>query len=610
MEKIWCGVFSDLDEKDVHKFRPDQLDEMIRYMDTCNVLIGHNILSYDIPTIFKILGYKFRGKLVDTLVCSRMLNPKRILPPHALDRSAGPHSLYSWGVRCGIDKPEYDAWKEGYTEEMMHRCAEDVRINIRTYKMLMKEAEESGGKWRDAFLLSFKLFENLHEQEQFGWFMNQEKMHSNIAELERQMAEIDEQVIPQLPLIIEVKELKEKGEYKHVKKPFLKSGEYSESVLKHYVDPDIVGVVGPFSRLDIRRTDINSRNETVAFLLSAGWEPLEYNYNDSGERTSPKLSKDDPFDGVEGEVGKLVAKRVQCRHRKSLIEGLFTLIRPDGRIGSAVNGIAVTGRMQHRNIVNIPQAKSFFGKECRSMFGCPPGKVLVSTDSDGNQVRQLCARMNDDAYTDAVVNGQKEDGTDIHSVNMRAAQLPDRDVAKTFFYGFLFGAGDAKVGEIVKGSSERGKQLKQKFIGGLPALKRLLDELTEQWRSTAKKKYNAKFNRMEYYDGYIIGLDGRSIKVPLEHQILVYLLQSDEAIQMSAAYNWCIAKLKRKYRYGEQVNAICFYHDEFTFECDEDIAEDVKKISEEAIAWAGRFYNISCPHVGQGKIGHSWAEVH
>jgi hypothetical protein len=115
---------------------------------------------------------------------------------------------------------------------------------------------------------------------------------------------------------------------------------------------------------------------------------------------------------------------------------------------------------------------------------------------------------------------------------------------------------------------------------------------------------------MEYYNGTITGLDGRPITIASEHAILVYLLQSDEAVQMSAAYNRCIAILKRKYRYGEEVCAVCFYHDEYTFECDPDIAEDVKKISEESIAWAGRFYNIACPHVGQGKIGNSWYSVH
>ena len=92
-----------------------------------------------------------------------------------------------------------------------------------------------------------------------------------------------------------------------------------------------------------------------------GWEPLEWNTDDDGNRTSPKLSKDDPFEGIESKIGKLVAKRVQCRQRRGIIEGLFKLVREDGRIASVVNTLAVTGRATHRNIVNIPIASSFYG---------------------------------------------------------------------------------------------------------------------------------------------------------------------------------------------------------------------------------------------------------
>ena len=604
-----CGVFKSLDGKEVEKFDNQQIPDMLRFLDTCDVIIGHNIIGYDFPMLKKVYGYVYKGKKVDTLLMSRALNPDRMLPPNAIIRSAGPHSIYAWGVRVGVDKPEHEDWAV-YSPAMLHRCTEDVEINRLVYHELMKEAASSGGKWRDAFLLTFKLFENLQEQEQYGWLVDQELMAQHIITLTKMMDEIDEQVKPLLPLVLEIEEYKKPGGWTYAAKPFKQSGEYSEQSRKWF-EPDRIHVVGgPFSRISFRRTNLDSRNELVDFLLREGWEPKEWNTNDAGERTSPKLSKDDPFEGVEGEAGQLVAKRVQCRHRRSLIEGLQALVRPDGRIGSAIAGMAVTGRMQHRNIVNIPAAKSFFGKELRSIFTCPPGKVLVSTDSDGNQLRQLAGRMGDKAYIEALCNGVKENGTDLHSINQRAAGLPDRDMAKTFIYGFLFGAGDAKIGKIVKGNAARGKALKEKFLAGLPALADLLTKLAEEWKQTARKKYNPQWNRWEYFDGTITGLDGRPIKVKSEHQILVYLLQSDEAIQMSAAYNWTIAKLKRKYRYGEQVNAVCFYHDEYTFECDEGIAEDVKKITEEGIAWAGRFYNIQCPHVGQGKIGLNWYEVH
>lgn len=609
--KIHCGVFKLKGEKHLHKFGPNDMQEMFKFLDTVDVLIMHNGIGYDFPLMEKLHGYKFKGKKVDTLIMSRLLKPKRMLPFNCPNKKAGPHSIEAWGYRVGRGKPEHNDW-ENFSPEMLHRCSEDVEILELVYNALMKEAE--GGKWRNAFLLSFELFENLQKQEQYGWLVDKQHMLNCIRQLDRWIARIDKAIDPYLPLVLEIDESKERGEYKYIKKPFLKSGAYSESVSNWYIsiqsDPSIYPVGGCFSRITYRKTNLNSNEETKQFLLDLGWEPLEWNTNDEGERTSPKLSKDDPFEGINGALGRLVAKRVQCRQRKSIIEGLIESIRPDGRIASSVANLAETGRATHRGIVNVPGAKSFYGKQMRQTFVAAAGKVLVGTDSDSCQIRMLCGRMNDPVYTDNVLNGKKEDGTDIHSVNMRAAGLPNRDAAKTFFYGFLFGAGDAKVGKIVKGTSADGRRLKEQFLKGLPALGALMESLSAEWRKNAKQRYNAKFNRMEYYDGWVTGLDGRPIYVSSEHAILVYVLQSDEAIMMTKAYNLLHQRLHAKYKYGKQWGVVCWYHDEYTIECDEDIADDVKKISEQCIVDAAKFYNIPCPHVGDGKIGKDWYAIH
>lgn len=612
VDNIHCGVFKDIDTKKVVKFLPNQMGEMCTFMDGYDVLIGHNIIGYDFPALTKVLGYKFKGKMVDTLIMSRLLNPKRLLPPHAKNKKAGPHSLYAWGVRVGVDKPEHEDWKN-FSPEMLHRCSEDVEINFLTYFELLKEGK--GQNWKNAYQLTFKLFENLQKQEGYGWLVDREHMEKSIRMLDNWIKRIDQVITPHLPDIMEVDETKKAGEYGFVRKPFLKSGAYSEASIRfigdagYDLDSDIVA--GCFTRVSFRKVDLNSNMETKDFLLGLGWEPLEWNTDEKGERTSPKLSKDDPFEGIEGKIGNLVAKRVQCRHRKSSIEGFLKLIRPDGTIPSVIANIAVTGRVTHKNIVNIPGAKSFFGKQMRKIFISRPGMVIVGTDSDACQIRMLAGRMNDPAYTEVVVNGKKENGTDMHTVNMVAAKLPNRDDAKTFFYGFLFGAGDAKVGKIVKGSAARGRELKENFMKGLPALGDLVARLTAEWRKTAKKRYNPKFNRMEYYNGVVTGLDGRPIVIPSEHQILVYILQSDEAIMMAAAFNR-VSKLLEKegYVYGLDYGFLCWMHDEYNIECLEKHAPRVKQLSEEAIAWAGKFFNIPCPHIGHGSIGKNWYEVH
>lgn len=604
--RVWCGVFREGDGT-VRKFRPHQIKEMLEYMDTIDVLKMHNGLGYDLPLLFKLYGYTYRGKKVDTLIMSRLLNPKRVVPPNCPNKNIGPHSVEAWGYRVGRGKPEHNDWSK-FSEEMLHRCSEDVEIQELIYSCLLEESKS--GSWRNAFLLTFELFTNLQLQEEYAWLVDRKHMERCIKVLDRYIQMIDKKIVPMLPDILEIEETKKEGIYNYVRKPFLKSGLPSESVLKWTDDERLRDAVGgPFSRLFWRKVDLNSGQETKDYLLSVGWEPVEWNTNDAGEKTSPKLSKDDPFEGVEGITGQLVAKRVQCRHRKSTIEGLFGLIREDGRIPSIINNLAVTARATHRNIVNIPKATSFFGKQMRQIFTSKPGYVLVGTDSDSCQLRMLAARMGNEAYRNAIVNGDKSKGTDSHTLTMKAANLDNRDTAKNTMYCLIFGGQDTKLGKTAKKPGQ-GALVRQQLYKGLDGLEQLVEGLKKEWKATAKQRYNPKFNKMEYFGGRITGLDGRPITVDYEHQLLVYLLQADEAIMMSKAYNLMHERLRQKFKYGVDYGVVCFYHDEYTVECKEEIAKEVALITEQCIVDAGKFYNINCPHVGQAKIGKDWYSIH
>lgn len=608
---VHCGVVKEKGGLLI-KFKPTEIHAMLRHLESFDVLIAHNGIGYDFPVLKKLYGWEFKGKIVDTLIMSRLLNPKRMVPFNCPDKGIGPHGLEAWGYRVGRGKPEHNDW-ENYSEEMLHRCTEDVEILELVYDALMQEAK--GGKWRNAFLLSFELFTWLQKQEEYGWLVDKVHMEVCMRQLTRWIERIDRAITPKLPKIVEVQETKKLGEYNYVKKPFLKSGKLNQHVTDWCISNnfdygDRTPVAGPFSRINLRPTNLDSNAETKQFLLSLGWEPLEWNIGDDGNRTSPKLSKDDPFEGIDGKLGKLVARRVQCRQRLGVIKGLYESVRADGRIASVVNTLAVTGRATHRGIVNIPKASSFYGKQMRQIFTSKDGYVLVGTDSAGNQLRQLAGRMNNPVYTKALIDGKKEDGTDNHSLTRDIGDLESRDIAKNVMYCLLFGGGDAKLAKTAKKPIGSGAELRTRLYRGLDGLGILMENLTKEWKSTAKQRYNPKFNRMEYYDGTITGLDGRPIKVPSEHQLLVYLLQSDEAIHMAKAYCLLNTKLSEKYVWGKDYGVVCWYHDEYTIECRKDIAEDVKKISEDCIREAGEFFKISCPHAGEGAIGKNWFSIH
>lgn len=608
--RVHCIVVKDITTKEIHKFPPNKIDEGLKHLESFDVLIAHNGIGYDFPVLEKLHGWVYCGKKVDSLIMSRLLNPNRILPFHCLNRKAGPHSLEAWGYRVGRGKPEHDDWLN-YTPEMLHRCSEDVEILELTYQALLEEAR--GANWRNAFLLSFELFTNLHKQAEYGWLVDQKHMEMCVRQLTKWVARIDAVITPRLPSILEICETKKQNEYNYVRKPFLKSGAYSQISVDYCIDNGIAvdaGVIGgTFSRITFRKVNLNSNAETKDYLLSLGWQPLEWNTDDEGKRTSPKLSKDDPFEGIEGKLGRLVAKRVQCRQRCSIIVGLQSLVREDGRIASVVNTLAVTGRATHRNIVNIPKPSSFYGKQMRKIFTSRDGYVLVGTDADSCQLRMLGGRMGSQAYIDAIVSGDKSKGTDLHSLTQKIGDIESRDIAKNVMYCLLFGGGDVKLGKTAK-QVGRGSELRTKLYNGFDGLGALMERLIIEWKATARQRFNPKFNRMEYFNGKITGLDGRPITVPSEHQLLVYLLQSDEAIMLTKAFNLANERLSAKFTYGLDFGFCIWMHDEYQVECRESIKSEVKSICEQAIADAGTYYNITCPHIGTASYGKNWAETH
>jgi DNA polymerase-1 len=611
---IWCGVFKNFDTGEVRKFYPgshdDYISAMYRFLDNeTDVLVMHNGTGHDWPLMRKLHGYEYSGKRVDTLLISRSQSPDRRSPSNCPNKYA-PHSVEAWGYRLDRGKPEHNDWSK-FSLEMLHRCTEDTEIQYGIFKSLLSEGK--GFTWRQAHILTQQLFDRLQRSEEYGWLVDRPHIEKSIATLDRWIGLIDKVIVPSLPMVIEIDEVKVNGEYKYVSKPFKKDGKHTEQVVKWANGLDYTCVGGPFSRVKFRPVNLDSNKETKDYLLNEGWEPKEWNYNDEGERTSPKLSKDDPFEGINGKLGRLVARRVQCRHRRSTLVGWLNSIRADGRIPSVVTGLTYTGRAKHASIVNVPRAGSFFGKWMRKVFIAKPGWVLVGTDSDANHARQLAARMGDDEFIFAVTQGKKEDGTDMHSMNKKKIGpiCKTRDQAKIFFYAFLLGAQAKRLSQVFLSSVADAGQARENFLANLPKLKEVIDKLTDEWKTHAKKRYNQRFNKLEYYNGWFSGLDGRPIFCEYEKDVLGYALQSDESIQMARAYVVFHEWMEQAgYVWGLDYGTVCWYHDEWTVECRKEIAHEVGKLAAKAIEWAGEYYGIKCPHKGNYQIGNNWAEIH
>jgi hypothetical protein len=149
---IHCIVAKDISDKKVYQLYGDSLteDAVLKLFNRYDYWIGHNIIGYDLPVLKRFYGLLPHSKgLIDTLVWSQVLNPDRQLPKgcpssyknpltNRLDR-IGPHSLAAWGYRVGRFKPEHYDWSS-FSEEMLHRCTEDVLIQEKVLYEVQKEA--------------------------------------------------------------------------------------------------------------------------------------------------------------------------------------------------------------------------------------------------------------------------------------------------------------------------------------------------------------------------------------------------------------------------------------------------------------------------------------
>ena len=602
--QVWCGVCKDVETEVVDSFTC--IKPLLIALDSCDVIITHGGTNYDWPLLKKLYGYEFKGYKVDTLLMSRLQRPNRTLPVHCVNRRAGAHSVEAWGWRVGMGKKEIANEEWGvYSPKILERCQVDVEIQHLILQALVKEGE--GENWKAAHRLTLDLFTNLQRQAAYGWLVNQEWLNDSITQLEKWIAKIDKSIERELPYVCRHDEAKLKGEYSWVRKPFKKDGSYSAiawTFVNNHCGARPV-VVGPFSRVSFSKVNLGSNGEVKDFLLKSGWVPGEYNHNSEGEQTSPKLSLLDDFVGIQGSLGKLIVKRVQCIHRKSVLEGWKENIRPDGRLPSTVQGLTVTARARHSGIVNVPRGTSFFGKRMRGCFVCRPSWRLVGADAKSCQMRMLAARMNDPEFQDVVLAG------DHHKVIQEIMGIKDRDTSKTFFYAIIFGAGNTKTGKIVGGDAKRGEYLKNKLFNQLPRMPALVEELAKEWRPTAKHFFNKKLDKMEMRDGYLIGIDGRRIQTSTEHKVLVNMLQSDESIMMSHAYNMMHNTFdKMGLTFGKEYGTVCWMHDEFQIECEPVLADRIGEVMCESIKEAGELLKISCPQAGSYAIGQSWSNTH
>jgi hypothetical protein len=523
-------------------------------------VIGHNIIGYDIPAVERLLGVSFDNiKITDTLVLSRLYNPSL----------EGGHSLGKWGERLKFPKGDYNDWT-ALTPEMVGYCQQDCRVTQRLYELLVGKLEEFGSESID---LEHNVQNEIVKQISNGWLLDQRRAFDLLATLQEKKNELEDmvrEVFLPLPTFIKV-----------VKPKYKKDGGLSSVGLKFLGDL-WVHVGGDFSRVDFPEFNLGSRRQIGRYLQYFGWKPDKF--TETGQPIVDEKVLENVTDIPEAQ---LIAEYLLVQKRIAQVQSWVDAVQTDGRVHGQVNAIgAVTGRMTHSspNMAQVPAVYSPYGEECRSCWIVPEGYKLVGVDASGLELRMLAHYMGDQEYTNEILNG------DIHTANQSAAGLATRDQAKTFIYAFLYGAGDAKIGSIVGGSSTVGKRLKDKFLENTPALA----ELRERVATAAAR-------------GYLRSLDGRRLWVRSEHAALNTLLQAAGAVVMKQSL---VIFSDFAQKWGLTYRMVGNIHDEVQMEVLEKDAKNAGYLMVESIKAAGKHFDMRCDLDGEYKIGNNWAETH
>ena len=563
-DKVHCIVAKPLGGE-VTCFRPDKIKEGIEYLKQADVLIGHNILGFDVPVLNKLYNVDlFKDVIVvDTLVMSRLFEPTR----------EGGHSLKNWGGILNCAKAEEPEDWEVYTDEMLEYCKQDVILNEKIYHYL---ESESSGFSEEAIVLEHEVFKIIKKQEDDGFFFDERKASMLVAKLKERMTIVQREVRSTFkPKWVPIKEvtpkLKKDGT---LSKSGLTTIEYEERV----ADNDIT----PFTRKELKEFNLGSRQQIGQYLIDFGWKPKRFTPTGQPIVDEGTLSKISHI-----KEAQLIAEYLLIQKRVGQIESWLDNMKSDNRVhGAVISTGAITGRMTHRNpnMAQVPAVYSPYGKECRACWIVAEGYKLVGVDASGLELRMLAHYMSDKEYINEIING------DIHTTNRKFARLKSRDEAKTFIYALIYGAGDEKIGSIIEGNRRDGKRLREQFLNSLPTLKSLKTRVD---RAAGK--------------GFLKGLDGRKIFLRHKHAALNTLLQGGGAIVMKKALILLNDKLKTC---DIDFKFVANIHDEWQIEVKDSQANQAGQLAVQSIRDAGEYFNMRCPLDGEFKVGDNWSETH
>ena len=358
-------------------------EEIKEWLVEQTVLVGHNIVCFDVPHLERLLGIKITARLIDTLWLSWYLEPNRQL-----------HGLDSYGKEAGIPKPVVTDWSEQPLEVYVNRCSEDVRINTWLWKKQKRHLSVLYESEKPASLpiVHYLMFKAscAREQERSKWRLD-------IPWCTGAYERLDAERQPKLDALFAAMPPVTKYQTKiFPAKPYKKDGTPSVEGVKWQKYIREQGLTkthtAPISvAIKEERPNPGSPDQVKAWLFSFGWDPVTFKFvkNDDGsERKIPQIKLPDSPDlcpsvlelAEEFPIIHELAGLSVLKHRLEILKGFLKNVDDEGFLKARAGGLTNTLRLKHREIVNLPGVDKPYGEEIRGCLIAREGYELLGSD--------------------------------------------------------------------------------------------------------------------------------------------------------------------------------------------------------------------------------------
>lgn len=580
--RIWCLVCKNIGSGEVYKLiGHSAIQRFFAEAPNNAIWVGHNLLSFDVPTINRICGTNISfDSCVDTLVLSYLYGTQ------------GGHSLEAWGERLKFPKGEFNDWSV-YSEQMLEYCCRDVDLGVRVFTALTSRMAKRGYSERSCNL-EHSIRVIIDEQQRNGWYFDvagAEQLSSHLRDEERRLGEYVHKLFPPI--------LKTQGSYGFRKKadgtPYASYLRHLEQYPKLTFNQDET----EYEVWDWQEFNIGSPPQRLDKLLSLGFKPTKKTKGGNpsvDEESLVAFAKESGILEVQA-----IADWLVVNGRANMIQTWLNNVSDvDSRIhGKVMSCGAASRRMTHSgpNTANVPSNEAKYGEECRRLWTVRSveSDSIVGADSKACQMR---------CFVSALPNPElgrhfwdTEVCADPHQYNADLIGIGRKPV-KNVFYANMFGAYPPKLAAtagMVGSKSELqtyGEWIREELYRITPGLKELTLEAQSEFRRNG---------------GFLACIDGGFVRCPTESAALNYKIQPAEAVLMKTATVIAYKELRDK---GLSFKKIGDIHDEWQYETSVGQESEVGEVLVQSIRDAGDELGFKVPHDGDWKQGKSWAATH